>query len=157
MTHRGNIAGLHDVLIRLATELERRLDLNGDLDDVPRLIVAIDEANTTLRQLARYWETFRHKDDPKTSPAITALEEFLWAGRAARVHVIFDGRPHTAALGGMSRLPTSCSPRSSWRGSRPTPGGAWPRWPALPRRSRTRARAAATSSNTTAPTRRRRS
>ncbi|MDV9175207.1 hypothetical protein R6V09_34490 [Streptomyces sp. W16] len=52
-----------------------------------RLIVTIDEANTTLRQLARYWETFREKDDPKTSPAITALEDALWAGRAACVHV----------------------------------------------------------------------
>ncbi|MFD7704718.1 hypothetical protein [Streptomyces caelestis] len=102
VTHRGNIAGIHDALVHLAAELERRLDLDGDLDDVPRLIVAVDEANTTLRQLARYWETFRQKDDPKTSPAIAALEEALWAGRAARVHVIFDGRPHTTALGGTS-------------------------------------------------------
>ncbi|MEU7158923.1 hypothetical protein [Streptomyces chrestomyceticus] len=102
VTHRGTIAGIHDALIHLAAELERRLGLDGDLDDVPRLIVAIDAANTTLRQLARYWETFRHKDDPKTSPAIAALVEALWAGRAARVHVIFDARPHTAALAGMS-------------------------------------------------------
>ncbi|MEV5124729.1 hypothetical protein AB0K49_18360 [Streptomyces decoyicus] len=100
VTHRGNIAAIHDALVHLVAELERRLDLDGDLDDVPRLIVAIDEANTTLRQLARYWETFRQKDDPKTSPAITALEEALWVGRAARVHLIFDGRPHTTALGG---------------------------------------------------------
>ncbi|MGW1616971.1 hypothetical protein ACWCQZ_47905 [Streptomyces sp. NPDC002285] len=100
VTHRGNIAGIHEALVHLAAELERRLDLDGDLDDVPRLIVAVDEAHATLRQLARYWETFRQKDDPKTSPAIAALEEALWVGRAARVHVIFDGRPHTTALGG---------------------------------------------------------
>ncbi|MER6162402.1 hypothetical protein ABT147_44100 [Streptomyces sp. NPDC001868] len=100
MTHRGNIASLHDALVHLAAEVERRLDLDGDLDDVPRLIVAIDEANTTLRQLTRYWQTFRQKDDPKTHPAIAALEEALWVGRAARVHIIFDGRPHTADLGG---------------------------------------------------------
>jgi len=54
VTHCGNIAGIHDALIGLADELKRRLDLGGDLDGVPRLIVAIDEANTTLRQLARY-------------------------------------------------------------------------------------------------------
>ncbi|WP_405533813.1 hypothetical protein OG592_43950 (plasmid) [Streptomyces avidinii] len=99
VTHRGNVAGIHDALVALASELKRRLDTEGDLDDVPRLIVAIDEADTTLRQLARYWETFRQKDDPKTSPAITALEEALWSGRAARVHVIFDGRPNAGALG----------------------------------------------------------
>ncbi|MFD9435929.1 hypothetical protein [Streptomyces sp. NPDC060002] len=99
VTHRGNIAGIHDALVGLADELKRRLDLNGDLEDVPRLIVAIDEAHATLRQLARYWETFRQEGDPKTSPAITALEDALWAGRAARVHVIFDGRPHSTVLG----------------------------------------------------------
>ncbi|RPK32290.1 FtsK/SpoIIIE family protein [Streptomyces sp. ADI92-24] len=54
VTHRGNIARIHDALVNLASELERRLDLEGDLDDVPRLIVAVDEANTTLRQLTRY-------------------------------------------------------------------------------------------------------
>ncbi|CAM5503039.1 MULTISPECIES: hypothetical protein [Streptomyces] len=54
VTHRGNIAGIHDALIHLASEPKRRLDLDGDLDGVPRLIVAIDEADTTLRQLARY-------------------------------------------------------------------------------------------------------
>ncbi|KOT48305.1 hypothetical protein ADK43_38205 [Streptomyces rimosus subsp. rimosus] len=156
VTHRGNIASIHDALIHLAAVLERRLDLDGDLDDVPRLIVAIDAADTTLRQLARYWETFRQKEHPKTSPAIAALEEALWAGRAAHVHAIFDGRPHTAALGGTSAAHELFT-RSSCRGSRPTPGGAWPRWPAPPRKGRPRTRAAATSSSTTAPTRRRRS
>ncbi|MER7050274.1 hypothetical protein ABT391_36195 [Streptomyces jumonjinensis] len=60
---------------------------------MPRLIVALDEANATVRRLARYWKTFRQKDDPTTSPAVTALQDALWAGRAARVHVIYDGRP----------------------------------------------------------------
>ncbi|MFE9016833.1 hypothetical protein [Streptomyces cyaneofuscatus] len=55
VTHRGNIAGIHDALLGLATELHRRLDLDldGDLDTAPRLIVAVDEANTTLYRLAR--------------------------------------------------------------------------------------------------------
>jgi len=100
VTHRGNTAGIHDALVGLADELRRRNDLAADqLAAVPRLIVAMDSANGTMRSLARSWETFRQKDDPKTSPAITALEEALWAGRAARVHVIIDGTPQTSALG----------------------------------------------------------
>jgi len=43
----------HDALVHLATELGRRPGPNGDLDDVPRLIVAVDAAHSTLRQLAR--------------------------------------------------------------------------------------------------------
>ncbi|MFI5945523.1 hypothetical protein ACIBCB_35500 [Streptomyces uncialis] len=93
VTHRGNIAGIHDALTGLAAELERRLDLGGDLDGVPRLIVAIDEADATVRQLTRYWKTFRQTGDPTTSPAIAALQDALWSGRAAGVHVLFDGRP----------------------------------------------------------------
>ncbi|HEY9327000.1 MAG TPA: hypothetical protein VIS09_01970 [Streptomyces sp.] len=103
VTHRGNIAGIHDALVHLAAELDRRLRLDGDLDTVPRLIVAVDEANATLPRLARYWETFRQKDDPKTSPAIAALEEALWVGRAARIHVLFDGRPQSTLLRGAAR------------------------------------------------------
>nr|WP_138909580.1 hypothetical protein [Streptomyces chryseus] len=39
VTHRGNVAGIHDALVGLATERQRRLDLYGDLDGVPRLMV----------------------------------------------------------------------------------------------------------------------
>ncbi|MFI9588432.1 hypothetical protein ACIHCQ_43175 [Streptomyces sp. NPDC052236] len=39
-----------------------------------------ERADATLRQLTRYWETFRQKDDPKTSPAIDALNE-VWLPR----------------------------------------------------------------------------
>lgn len=35
VTHRGNVAGIHDALVGLATELKRRTDLDDDrLDDV---------------------------------------------------------------------------------------------------------------------------
>ncbi|MER8225388.1 hypothetical protein ABTZ58_33515 [Streptomyces sp. NPDC094143] len=91
VTHRGNVAGIHDALVGLGAELERRTGLDGDLDDVPRLMVVIDRADDTLRHLARYWETFRQEDDPKRSPAIAALEAVLYEGRAARIHVIYDG------------------------------------------------------------------
>ncbi|WP_328723516.1 hypothetical protein OHT52_31110 [Streptomyces sp. NBC_00247] len=100
VTHRGNIAGIHDALVHLADELKRRNQLpDHELADAPRLIVAIDSANGTLHRLARYWETFRQHDDPTTSPAVTALEEALWTGRSVRVHVILDGTPQTSVLG----------------------------------------------------------
>ncbi|WKX15933.1 hypothetical protein [Streptomyces sp. NL15-2K] len=110
---------------------------------MPRLIVAVDEANTTLRQLARCWETFRQKDDPKTSPAITALEEALWLGRAARVHVIFDGRPQAAVLAGaahefatviLARFTADTWRRLAPNDSRSRPQAAPPPAGPLPRR-----------------------
>ncbi|KOV91034.1 hypothetical protein [Streptomyces sp. NRRL B-3648] len=91
VTHRGNVAGIHDALVGLGSELERRIALDGDLDGVPRLMVVIDRADDMLRHLARYWETFRQEDDPQRSPAIAALEAVLYAGRAARIHVLYDG------------------------------------------------------------------
>ncbi|MGZ0200609.1 hypothetical protein ACNFR7_10525 [Streptomyces sp. RM1] len=97
VTHRGNVAGIHDALVGLGSELERRIALDGDLDGVPRLMVVIDRADATLRHLTRYWDTFRQKDDPKRSPAIAALEAVLYEGRAARIHVIYDG---PATVGG---------------------------------------------------------
>jgi hypothetical protein len=92
VTHRGSVAGIHDALLGLATELQRRLHLDDDLDDTPRLMVVLDRADTTLRHLARYWETFRQKNDPKKSPAITALEDVLHTGHQARIHVLYNGR-----------------------------------------------------------------
>ncbi|WP_406404171.1 hypothetical protein [Streptomyces uncialis] len=103
VTHRGNIAGIHDALTGLATELQRRLRLDGDLTGVPRLIVAMDEADATVRQLARYWKTFRRNDEPRTSPAVIALEEAIWAGREARIHVILDGRANRILAGTSAR------------------------------------------------------
>ncbi|MBH1938988.1 hypothetical protein I5Q34_32825 [Streptomyces sp. AV19] len=100
MTHRGSVAGIHDALVGLASELQRRTNLpTGDLDGVPRLIVVLDQADATLRQLSRYWETFRQKDDPKQSPGVAALEDVLYAGRQARIHVLCNGQ---AAGGGLS-------------------------------------------------------
>ncbi|WP_406429207.1 hypothetical protein [Streptomyces sp. NBC_00147] len=130
---------------------------DDELADVPRLIVSMDSAHHTLRQLTRYWTKFRGNDDPHTSPAVTALEEALWAGRAARVHVTLDGTPHTRALGAaphelfatvvLARCPVLrrhlAAPRPA--GRRPSPG------------SGAGSRAASTSSSTAKSTRRRRS
>ncbi|MCG7525156.1 hypothetical protein MHW47_11990 [Streptomyces sp. OfavH-34-F] len=103
VTHRGSVAGIHDALVGLAAELQRRLHLDGDLDDAPRLMVVLDRADDTMRHLARYWETFRQKDDPKKSPAITALEDVLHAGRQARIHVLYNGRATAGSLAPAAR------------------------------------------------------
>ncbi|MFD5110324.1 hypothetical protein [Streptomyces cinereoruber] len=100
VTHRRNVAGIHDALVGLGDEMARRLHLTDtELDAAPRLIVSMDSAHSALRQLTRYWETFRSKDDPRMSPAVSALEAALWTGRAARVHVILDGTPAPGVLG----------------------------------------------------------
>ncbi|MFE7840817.1 hypothetical protein ACFU53_33620 [Streptomyces sp. NPDC057474] len=105
MTHRADIAGIadiHDALVGLRAELQRRIDhanQHGDTDDLPRLTAVFEEADHTLRKLARYWDTAGEKDAPKTSPAFDALNEFLFAGRQARIHVLFDGYPTASALG----------------------------------------------------------
>ncbi|WP_369173073.1 hypothetical protein AB5J49_36245 [Streptomyces sp. R28] len=94
VTHRGNVAGIHDALVGLASELKRRTALDGDLDDVPRLMVVIDRADAPLRQLTRYWETVRQKYDLKKSPAVAALEAVLYEGRSSRRR---DHRHHRPA------------------------------------------------------------
>lgn len=100
VTHRGNVAGIHDALVGLGEELSRRLTLTDtELDAAPRLIVSMDSAHSALRQLTRYWETFRSKDDPRMSPAVSALEAALYTGRAIRIHVILDGTPSSSVLG----------------------------------------------------------
>ncbi|MER5852507.1 hypothetical protein ABT126_37315 [Streptomyces sp. NPDC002012] len=114
-------ADIHDALVGLATELQRRIDhadQHGNADDLPRLTMVFEEADATLRKLARYWDTIRQKDDPKTSPAVDALNEILFAGRQARIYVLFDGHPTNSALDGgegrelfstvvLARVPTS--------------------------------------------------
>ncbi|WRZ96458.1 hypothetical protein OHB54_46790 (plasmid) [Streptomyces sp. NBC_01007] len=55
VTHSGNVAGVHDALVGLACELKRGIDLDGVL----WLMAVTDRAEDTLRQLARYWGTFR--------------------------------------------------------------------------------------------------
>ncbi|OKI49392.1 hypothetical protein [Streptomyces sp. MJM1172] len=153
VTHRGNIAGIHDVLVHLASELERRLNLAGELEDVPRLIVALDEADATLRRLARYWETFRQKGAPTTSPAITALKDALWAERAARGPRHLQREAPAGALGLQAREQFATVILARFTAD------TWQRLALMagPPRSRARTRAASMPSSRTAPTRRRRS
>ncbi|MFE7129457.1 hypothetical protein ACFVIM_01195 [Streptomyces sp. NPDC057638] len=128
-------------MVGLGEELARRLYLNDrEPDAASRLIVSVDSAYSALRQLTRYWETSRGKDDPHMSPAVTALEAALWTGRAARVHIILDGMPATSVLGAaphelFGTVILAQVTASTWQRLAPLAG---------PRRSRARTRAAAT-------------
>lgn len=106
VTYCRDIETIHDALIGLRTELQRRIhhiDQHGDCDDLPRLTVLLEVAHHTLRQLTRYWEKTRQANDPKTSSAVDALHELLFAGREARMHVLFGGQLDTTPLGAMVR------------------------------------------------------
>ncbi|MCX5207629.1 hypothetical protein OG897_40270 [Streptomyces sp. NBC_00237] len=102
VTYRRDIADVHDALLGLSAELQRRLhhaDAHGDTDDLPRLTVVFESAGHTLRQLARHWDKVRQAGEPKTSPAVAAYEEVLFAGREARIHILAGAQIYSAALG----------------------------------------------------------
>ncbi|MFH0246372.1 pRL2-11 [Streptomyces sp. HK10] len=103
-----DIADIHDALIRLGAEGRRRIhaaeQLGDDADPSevgPRIVILLEEINATMKQLTRYWEKIKEKGDPKVSPAVDALAEILFMGRAVRLHVLLVAQSATArALGG---------------------------------------------------------
>ncbi|MEU9189440.1 DUF87 domain-containing protein [Streptomyces sp. NPDC048484] len=102
VTYRRDIADIHDALVGLRAELKHRInhaDQHGDTDDLPRLAVVFESAGHTLRQLARHWDKVRQAGEAKTSPAVDAYEELLFAGREARIHILAGAQSYSAALG----------------------------------------------------------
>ncbi|MGW5067150.1 hypothetical protein ACWEQJ_13685 [Streptomyces cyaneofuscatus] len=102
VTYCRDIADIHNALMGLRAELQRRLHLinqGDDVDDLPRLTVLFDAADATLGQLARYWDTVREKGDPKTSPVVGALEDVLFTGPQARIHLLVGAQLDTGVLG----------------------------------------------------------
>ncbi|MFE3583183.1 hypothetical protein [Streptomyces vinaceus] len=94
VTYCADIADIHEALVHLRAELSRRIhhiDQHGDTGDLTRLTVVFEVAHHTLTQLARHWSKVRQAGDPKTSPAVDAFHEVLYAGRAARIHVLYNG------------------------------------------------------------------
>ncbi|OEJ21832.1 hypothetical protein AR457_41155 [Streptomyces agglomeratus] len=100
VTYRRDVADIHDALVGLRAEVKRRInhaDEHGDTDGLPRLTVVFEVAGHTLRQLARHWDKIRQAGDPKTSPAVDAYEELLFAGREARIHILAGAQSYSAA------------------------------------------------------------
>ncbi|MEV1040464.1 pRL2-11 [Streptomyces sp. NPDC050204] len=103
-----DISDIHDALISLGAEGQRRIHaaekLGEDADPAsvgPRIVILLEEINATMKQLTRYWEKIKEKGDPKISPAVDALAEILFMGRAVRMHVLLVAQSATArALGG---------------------------------------------------------
>lgn len=102
-----DIGEIHDALVELGEEGHRRnvvvdeWEGEGDAPVGPRRVVLVEEANATISKLKRYWAAIRGKNDPKESPAIDALREILFMGRAVRMHVLLVAQSATAAaLGG---------------------------------------------------------
>jgi hypothetical protein len=108
------VSDIHDTLVALGSEGHRRNMIvdewegDGDPDVGPRMAILLEEANATITKLKRYWTAIRKSKadedgpaDPKESPAIDALREILFMGRAVRMHVLLVAQSATAAaLGG---------------------------------------------------------
>jgi hypothetical protein len=109
-----SIAEIHNMLIALGAEVERRNERADELSDEdgnipdeafaeigPRLLIVCEEMNATANRLMAYWRKIKSKDDPAVSPAIEALNDVLFMGRAVRVNVLAVAQMMTArALGG---------------------------------------------------------
>jgi hypothetical protein len=118
-----NIADIHDLCLYLGEELDRRNAIADAGNDVgPPLIALVEEMNMLTNRLKAYWQDIREKGEPKNSPAIRALNELLFAGRAVKMHAILIGQYLTAnSVGGTEarenlgyRLMGRYSPQS-WR------------------------------------------
>jgi hypothetical protein len=109
-----SIEEIHNMLIALGAEVDRRNELADELADDdgnipdealadigPRLEIVCEEMNATANRLAAYWRRIKDKSDPAVSPAVEALGDVLFMGRATRVNVLAVAQMMTArALGG---------------------------------------------------------
>jgi hypothetical protein len=99
-----DIEDIHNALIWAAEEGERRnreTDDSGGVYDGPRLFIIAEEMNATVGRLMKYWRNIREKDDPKTSPAVEALGDIAFMGRAVKLHLLAIAQLMTArTLGG---------------------------------------------------------
>jgi hypothetical protein len=100
-----DIGDMHAALVAIGAEVERRtrlLDVEDDGQGEPfaRHVLVIEEANATMARLVRWWERNRERGAPKHSPAVEALGELLYMGRALRMNVLLVAQSATVrALG----------------------------------------------------------
>jgi len=102
-----DIGEIHAALIELGKEGRRRnlafddIDIDDAAPQFPRLVVICEELNATTSMLKQYWHNNRESGDQPTSPAIMALGQLLFMGRAVRIHVLAVAQLATAKdLGG---------------------------------------------------------
>jgi hypothetical protein len=91
---------MHSALIREATEADERNNMalyeDDDWDPGQRTLIIAEELNATIGQLIAYWANVRTKEDPKRSPAVTAIGELLFMGRAAKKNMLAVAQMLTA-------------------------------------------------------------
>lgn len=106
VTYCRDIGEIHDALVEMRKEGERRyriIDDEGEESENigPRIYVLLEEMNATITRLNTYWRNNRENSDPKASPAVDAIGDLLFMGRACRIHVIAVAQMATArSLGG---------------------------------------------------------
>lgn len=106
-----DVEDIHDMLIALAREGDRRNRIADDQADIegkvhgsvgPRIVVIAEELNTMMKRLRAYWLKIRQPGDPQRSPALDALDELLAMGRQVKINVIMIGQRLSAAATGGS-------------------------------------------------------
>jgi len=109
-----SIPEIHNMLLRVKAEVDRRNELVDELADDdgnvppevlaqigPRIELVMEEMNATANRLSAYWRKVKEKSDPAVSPAVEALGDILFMGRAVMVNVIAVAQMMTArTLGG---------------------------------------------------------
>ena len=107
---------MHHALIATCHEGERRNKVADDFEDgappFRRIVLCLEELNATINKLQLFWETKRNDPDvfpdltdaerkQRKSPAVLALNDILYMGRAVKINVLACGQLATAAaLGG---------------------------------------------------------
>jgi hypothetical protein len=109
-----DISEIHNMLLQVKAEVDRRNVLVDELADDdgnvapevlaqigPRIELVMEEMNATANRLAAHWRKTKAKEDPAVSPAVEALGDILFMGRAVMVNVIAVAQMMTArTLGG---------------------------------------------------------
>lgn len=88
----------HDLILELYAEVQRRCKgyyLYGYNPDEPLILIIMDEANRSYKELQRYWA--RVLGGVRTSPAIDAYEGILFVGREASAVCCTVGQRGSAA------------------------------------------------------------
>lgn len=134
---------IHDVLVSLAKEGDRRNRLTDNDDDPDigeRIVIVYEEINATAAKLRNYWQEIRDKDDPKRSVAEEALSDLVNMGRQVKIHVVAIGQQVTArTLGGgevRESFGTRCLARYSLQTWKMLCADVWP----APKKSAVRGR-----------------
>jgi hypothetical protein len=85
VTYCRTAAEIHDALLALQREINDRYDNPADHR---RLLVIIEELNSTKDLLQSYWQNNPNKRGLHRSPAVMALQDSLFRGREAKVHTL---------------------------------------------------------------------